>query len=397
MKAKVTLYKNDGEAESGYPVKLIISHNRRTRRRTISYALEIDWNVAKDVPRPSHEDFEDLYTTILHIRANAARMEFKRIDDFATAFEYLLNNASSPGKETDFIKYGRAQADYMVRINRPGNGRAYRTAIKELEKYQAEVNFSEITRPFLENFKQYKKQQGVKNTTLRAYLYAFQAIYNNAVKTGVVEDTEPFVDLFKDIKVRKRRAKNRYLEAAEVKKLEAARFENSDYELAKDLALLQFYMAGADFVDICYLRRDKIRNGRVILSRAKLGEKAYEFDILLTEKAQEIIQKYQADEGDYVFPWRKDDTGYRTFRVKVYRDLQQVKEILELEISPLDSTFTLKLMRHTFATLGKFLRVEEDLLRELMGHERYDIDTVYKDKYLECERDAAQLKIIGEK
>lgn len=53
-------------------------------------------------------------------------------------------------------------------------------------------------------------------------------------------------------------------------------------------------------------------------------------------------------------------------------------------------------MRHTFATLGKFKRIEEDLLRELMGHERNDIDTVYKDKYPEAQMDAAQVKIINE-
>ena len=52
-------------------------------------------------------------------------------------------------------------------------------------------------------------------------------------------------------------------------------------------------------------------------------------------------------------------------------------------------------MRHTFATLGKFERIEEDLLRELMGHERNDVDMIYKDKYPEAERDAAQLKIIN--
>jgi integrase len=47
-------------------------------------------------------------------------------------------------------------------------------------------------------------------------------------------------------------------------------------------------------------------------------------------------------------------------------------------------------MRHTFATLAKFKHYDQDLIRELMGHERNDIDTIYKDKYPEVERDAMQ-------
>jgi hypothetical protein len=34
-------------------------------------------------------------------------------------------------------------------------------------------------------------------------------------------------------------------------------------------------------------------------------------------------------------------------------------------------------------------------MRELMGHERDDIDTIYKDKYPEAIRDQAHYKIIS--
>lgn len=54
-----------------------------------------------------------------------------------------------------------------------------------------------------------------------------------------------------------------------------------------------------------------------------------------------------------------------------------------------------KIARHTFATIGKNLLIDADILRELMGHERDNIDNYYKDKFPEKIRDEAHWKIIG--
>jgi len=69
---------------------------------------------------------------------------------------------------------------------------------------------------------------------------------------------------------------------------------------------------------------------------------------------------------------------------------------LEIKIQPLGGNLGIKVARHTFANIGKRLGIEEDMLRELMGHERDDIDNFYKDRYPEEERDLAQLKIIND-
>jgi len=132
----------------------------------------------------------------------------------------------------------------------------------------------------------------------------------------------------------------------------------------------------------------------VILTRLKLGAKAYEFDLLLPEAAKLILDKYRVP-GPWIFPWHKDPKKYDTFIHNHRRALAKVKELLSIKLAPKDDTLGTKVIRHTFATLGKYKRIEEDLLRELMGHERNDMDTVYKDKYPEAERDAAQLEIIG--
>jgi hypothetical protein len=48
--------------------------------------------------------------------------------------------------------------------------------------------------------------------------------------------------------------------------------------------------------------------------------------------------------------------------------------------------------RHSFANRAN-LMIETDITRELMGHERDDVDNYYKDKYPE-KRDLALLKLL---
>ena len=98
--------------------------------------------------------------------------------------------------------------------------------------------------------------------------------------------------------------------------------------------------------------------------------------------------------GKFVFPWRKDFEGYKNFRDNLRRSMDHVQEITGIDVLPLGGKIRVKVARHSFATIGKQLFIDADLLRELMGHERNDVDTIYKDKYPQKTRDKAQLLII---
>lgn len=67
-----------------------------------------------------------------------------------------------------------------------------------------------------------------------------------------------------------------------------------------------------------------------------------------------------------------------------------------IEIQPDGGNLGIKIARHTFANLAKTLNIETDVIRELMGHQRNDVDNFYKDKYPEVIRDTALFGIIGD-
>ena len=156
-----------------------------------------------------------------------------------------------------------------------------------------------------------------------------------------------------------------------------------------------FYFGGQSLKDLYFTRNKNVANGRIFINRLKLDDLGYEFDLKIVVKAQRIIDLYKTS-GEYLFGnWRKDEVGYKTFRSGFRRSLLKIQQKYNLQVLPKGGNITISVARHTFGTHGKFLFIETDLLRELMGHERSDVDTIYKAKYPQDIRDTAHLKIIN--
>ena len=395
MKAKVKLYQSDGESENGFPVKLILSHKGKTRRRTLHYAHTYEWDHNLDIPRGGHPDYDALYDRISEIVKVSRTMDFMEIDNFDRAFDILLKTKAKSTPAQSFYDYAYARVEKLKERGNFGNAKIYETALDQLFKEYDYLTFSEITPKLLARFRDAKIDSGLKNSSVHNYLRTLRAIFNSADE-DLTEGRNPFKGVFNEIPVKKRRARNRYFDKAQIDQLEKLDMAQSSLQRAIDLSLIQFYLCGIDLIDLYYMKTKQIANGRVFIKRTKLGKRAEEFDILLPKQAKVLIDKYAryTDDG-YLFPWGKSHTSYKTFRGNHNRSLRVVKEREDIVLLPRDDKWTSKVMRHTFATIGKHYFIEEDLLRELMGHERNDIDTVYKDKYPQEDRDRAQMKIIS--
>lgn len=393
MKASVRLSKNYISKSGKYQIKLCVAHLKNKKLRNIATTDLRDWDEINNLPRPSHPNFELLYGQIMDIRAKAVTKSFKSITDLDRALSFFLHLPETKSK--DFYLFADSEVARMRKLERVGNADAYAYAVAELKKFCPFLDFDDIDRYLLENFKRHKVTAGLKNTSVRTYLYEIRAIYNTAVRLGMCEDKQPFKGLFLDLQVRKRRTRNEYLNADGLKKLNGIEVLTSAQKRAIDLSLLQFYLGGLDLIDVYYLKTKQLKGDRVFLRRTKLGVKGYDFDVRIYPAAQLIFENYRTDKNGYVFPWRKSDIAYRTFRSTHNNILKRLQVNNGIDLMPNGGKLTSKIMRHTFATLAKFKNINEDIIREIMGHERDDIDTVYKDKYPEKVRDAAHLKIIG--
>lgn len=385
--------RNSEKTKRGYPVVVFLSLQGKRKRVALKQYFSLnEWNHQKQLPKNNKRvallikkkeilldkiEFEILEGKKFTLDIIKSKLLGKTVkgDNFYEFFDFIIDEKNKSGKIATADSYGIAKKNLMT--------------------YRKKLLFSDIDYNFLTGFKNWKLDSGSKKNTVHTYLRKARYVYNEAVRRGVVKDEKPFLDVFKGITVKANRTKKRYLSKESIHFMESIEGLAPSDRRAIDLWLLMFYFGGQSLRDVYFIKNRNVSKGRVYFNRAKLDGLGYEFDIKIAPKAKKIIDRYKTA-GEYLFgAWRKDEQGYKNFRSHFRRSMLKIQEKYCLEVLPKGGNVTISVARHTFATLGKFLFVETDLLRELMGHERSDVDTIYKDRYPQKLRDETLLKIIG--
>ena len=419
MEGKIYLDIREGQKrKSGYPVICDLHAGKRLQFTLKMNFQKEDWDFDQELPKNDKRK----QLILKKKKGVLADLITRSLDDKNISLSYIREALTSKNdlssSSTSFYEFVELLIEKQEKvldeygIQKKGNALVYKNASKQLAKFKPKLNIGEINYTLLDDFKQHQLELGNKKNTIHSYLRTFRAIYNEAVRRNIVNDTKPFKDIFKGVTLKKNRTKKRHLSKESLFILENLEDLAEGQRLAVDFFLLQFYFGGQDFKDIYYLKKNQISGNRIYFTRGKLDENGYEFDLAIPSKARIIIDKYKTSEkGQFLFPFRKDYAGYKTFIRRVQKNLQivqnnyndHIQRILEftgetfrkLVVEPHDTPISTKVSRHTFGTIGSRLFVEPDLLRALMGHERDDVDTIYKDVFPESVRDKSHFEIIN--
>ncbi|MNF80937.1 hypothetical protein D3C84_631910 [compost metagenome] len=273
-----------------------------------------------------------------------------------------------------------------------GNVKVYNNVIAQFENFGKNISLQNLDYETLIHFKNYNISIGNSKSTIHLYLRTLRAIYGKGVLMHRLSDQKPFARVFEGLKTKSFDTRKKYLDRESISRLEKLNLLTAKQKYV-DLFLLQFYFGGCDLIDLYYLKERQIRKGRVVFERTKTNT-GNRIDLKVHPRAQKIIDKYRST-GEWLFPWNKEKTSYETFRRAYQRALIFVQQNEEIEVLPDGGHIAIKVARHSFANRAKNLMIETDITRELMGHERDDVDNFYKDKYPEKVRDLALFEIIS--
>lgn len=416
MTIDIVLLTSEKSNAEGFPLVVRVSHGANVpKKKTIARCWPEQFSDAAKMITESHPDYDVLAPRIMNIKLKARQIKARGETSQAKAMADLFKDEAAGVTFMEYYKILKTQmedlaaahekkGDVKARNRVRGNLKVYENAVTQFGLSVKDVALSDIDHPTLLKFKNQQLNLGNAKATVHQYLRTLRAIYNKGVLYYKMEDTKPFTGLFSGLAVKSYDSRKKHLDRAAIAVLEGLELAGSRRR-SLDLWLLQFYFGGADFTDIYHLERSHLRRGRVWLERGKVDGGA-PIDLKIHPKALAILKRYGI-EGQWVFPWRKDEKGYEGFRRRYQRDLVDIQEAqnakadaekkkkLRVDVLPGGGKLGIKVARHSFANIAKGLMIDPDIIRELQGHERNDVDNFYKDKFPEKVRDEALFRIIG--
>ncbi len=402
--ASIKILLRDKATKDGmFPIVLKIIKDRRPK--VISLGMEClkkDWDEANSQLKKSHPNYIQRNRVLLKLKEKALKVidgfNIEEVDFTLTQFE-----DSFRGKKDSNISVRLFWEDKITDLNkagRTGNARAYLDTMNSFFKFAKnyQLKFRDINVEMLDKYETHLRATGSKDGGIGVRMRELRALYNDAIKRGIVDEK---LYPFKTYKVSKLKGSGikKALTKTEIKKI--IDFDELKYpHLAesKKLFLFSYFTSGMNFFDIMKLRWSNIQNGRIIYTRSKTKRN---FSVKILEPVRIILEEYKNQNltTDYVFPILLKE-GLTPIQIenrkakklkKFNSDLKKLAKILGIE-----SKVTSYVARHSYATNLKESGVSIDMISQSMGHQNVGITTAYLKDFDNNIIDDANEKLLQE-
>lgn len=397
------LLRDKATKEGFFPIVLKIIKDRKPK--VISLGMEClkkDWDEANSQFKKNHPNYIQRNRVLLKLKEKALKVidgfNIEEVDFTLTQFE-----ESFRGKKDSNISVRLFWEDKIADLNkagRTGNARAYLDTMNSFFKFakNLQLKFRDINVEMLDKYETHLRATGSKDGGIGVRMRELRALYNDAIKRGIVDEK---LYPFKTYKVSKLKGSGikKALTKAEIKKI--IDFDELKYpHLAesKKLFLFSYFTSGMNFFDIMKLRWSNIQNGRIIYTRSKTKGN---FSIKILEPVIIILEEYknQNSTTDYVFPiLLKEGLTAIQIENRKAKKLKQFNSDLKkiAEIQGIESKVTSYVARHSFATNLKESGVSTDMISQSMGHQNVGITTAYLKDFDNNIIDDANEKLLQE-
>lgn len=359
-----------------FPIALQIIVNRKAKEYRIGYSCyEQFWDKKTNglksgkVKHPNYKAFSTLlFKKITDVMDVIMTIETENEGWNHNDFENIYFNKVPSGESFfDFIDVHIKYLSDHGRVSDCSNFRSVRKNVMEFTKNK-DLVFADITVDWLSKLQQNFKTRGKIG---RNVLKDIRTLYNAAIRQNIAKkENYPFgLWGFKLPRIKKQ---EKGLSMNEVKML--IEFSSDDHDMMNALKywLLMFYCIGMEWKDLCLLKVENVKNGRLEFERSKTGRF---FTIALSDPAKQIINALATgkDPGDFLFNIipgyvaKKPDREFyyaKVGRDRVNRKLKRIATALEIN-KPLST----KVARYTWASIARNeLNVTTELIQDGLGH-----------------------------
>ncbi|MEZ0610110.1 site-specific integrase [Fibrella sp. WM1] len=327
-------------------------------------------------------------------------------------------------RRTTLLAFFTETVESLRATHRNGTADTYLDVQKQLasflteQKQVTDVSFEQVNLSFCNQFEAYLRQRSNTENTMSQRFRVLRTVLNRAIADGAMKpDKYPFarnvaerskfsVGKF-DTSTRKRavsREDIRKVEEYEVPARPTGKYaslsrESERMQLAKDVFLFSYFVAGINFVDLAQLRWQDVQragedNYRISYVRQKTGGN---FSLKLIAPAVSIIERYRRETytgpDAFIFPILNKASHSTADKVKnrLHKVLGQVNTDLKTisDSIGLATPLTTYVARHSFATNLKRAGHASAVIGQALGHKDETTTNIYLDSFGSGAVDAA--------
>jgi len=385
MSTSIRIKLKDKPTKEGlYPITLSIIKDRKTKVIALGIkCLKRDWDDTKAELKRTHKDYVQQNIVLNQKKDKALKtiyeFELENIDFTLAQFEEKFRGV----RDINIT----VKSFWIKKINdlnfagRTGNARAYKDTMNSFFKFaqNEKLMFREVNVEMLDKYESFLRSTGNKDGGIAVRMREFRALFNDAIKKGVVnEKYYPF----KTYKISKLKGKGlkRALTHDEIKLIES--FDDTAHPHlaeAKKLFIFSFYTRGMNFYDMMKLTWDNIEGDYIVYTRSKTKVN-FKLEILLPVKR--ILEEYKSNQRytNYIFPILLSE-GLSPIQIenRKAKKLKQFNSDLKkiATIQGIQNVVTSYVARHSYATILKFLGGSIEAISQSMGHSDVGITAAY--------------------
>lgn len=425
-----------------------INKNRPTRNKTFVVWLRITTNgkrklVKTPIELKSFTDFNSKARQSNWIRKSESKHK-KWNDDLANFLEKakdaykVLNEVGQASSENisrkliadevspSFFEYAKQRTNEILNEGGHRNFKKYNGFCNKLEKYLQSIQkqdllFAELSTSFLSKFEAYlhtlknerNPEAKLHPNTIAINLNIFKTIINRAIEVDriITSDQNPFLGYKYTREISTTKDKLVQEEINRIEQLELK--ENSTIWHCRNYFLFSFYLAGIRAGDLIQLRWSNVTSDGRLEYRMKKTKK--DCSIFLHDKAQNILSYYNQEvkPNDYIFPLLDNEATYAKAVTPEQIETLPTQELVKLHniigaknalinkylkkiatLADIDKNISMHIARHSFAKIAKDNKIDNNHLKNLLGHSNIKITETYMGNFDTAETDKIMASIF---
>lgn len=344
--------------------------------------------------------------------------------------ELIKTKINAEDTSPSFLVYAKQRTEDIYNEGGYRNYKKYNGFCNKLETFLAikrkkDLLFVEITPSFLSKFEAHlhtltnakHPESKLHPNTISLTLRIFKTLINRAIQVEklIIPDQNPFLGYKYD---QPRYAIKEKLNLTEIELIENIELEKDSLIWhCRNYFLFSFFMAGIRAGDLIQLRWVNVTSdGRL---EYRMGKTLKDRNLKLHSKAQKILTYYRTEESkptDYIFPLLKNNAPYAkavTEDQKATLSPEIIKKLMNdvnsknalinkylkkiSEKAGITKNLTFHIARHSFAKIAKGKNIDNNHLKNILGHSDITITERYMGNFETAETDAVMNSIFEEK